>query len=244
MNFCFVVIADLYLMASVAFFCSWVVLLNLQAVVTNHLVVRGSYRSLTLVIYGNTAEDLGQFNIEFDDSSITNLVSSAEGKLEDLPLPLRSTNLKIDESISTLKVLSLPLPVPDMSIEVKLFLLLLSKTWELPNIGDGLDRIVSIVVSAATSYITQAWGKFNNHQELQCIIRDTRKEVFYLYQQELGTASTENLADSFLQTEVKLISSKQLVSMLSQFFCFKRESLVGFQQISQVIYVFDLSCIC
>ncbi|KAL6273237.1 hypothetical protein ACE6H2_023929 [Prunus campanulata] len=50
------------------------------------------YRSLR-VIYGNTAEDLGQFNIEFDDSSITNLVSSAVGKLEDLPLALHSTYL-------------------------------------------------------------------------------------------------------------------------------------------------------
>ncbi|KAF7851934.1 hypothetical protein BT93_L1646 [Corymbia citriodora subsp. variegata] len=43
--------------------------LEVEAVVTNHLVVRGSYRSLSLVIYGNTAEDLGQYNIEFDDSS-------------------------------------------------------------------------------------------------------------------------------------------------------------------------------
>lgn len=37
-----------------------------QAIVTSHLVVRGSYHSLSLVIYGNRVEDLGQLNIEFD----------------------------------------------------------------------------------------------------------------------------------------------------------------------------------
>lgn len=38
----------------------------LHAVVTNHLVVSGSYCSFSLVIYGNTAEDLGQLSIEVD----------------------------------------------------------------------------------------------------------------------------------------------------------------------------------
>ncbi|KAI7728685.1 hypothetical protein M8C21_019056 [Ambrosia artemisiifolia] len=50
--------------------------LEVEAIVTSHLVVRGSYRSLSLVIYGNTGEDLGQFNIEVDlDSSLTNTMS-------------------------------------------------------------------------------------------------------------------------------------------------------------------------
>ncbi|KAI9122390.1 hypothetical protein K1719_007079 [Acacia pycnantha] len=76
--------------------------LEVEAVVTSHLVVRGSYRSLSLVVYGHTAEDLGQFNIEFDDSALTDLVDSSEGRLEDLPLALNSANATIEDSISSL----------------------------------------------------------------------------------------------------------------------------------------------
>lgn len=208
----------------------------MQAVVTNHLVVRGSYRSLSLIIYGNTAEDLGQFNIEFDDSSITNLVTSAEAKLEDLPLALHSSNLTIEESISSLKALSLPPPASDISIETKHFLLLLLKILELPHLGDGLHKIVSSVVSAASSYVTHAWDRCSDRQELQNVISEARKELLELFQHKSRVESAELLVDGhYLDSEADLATSKQLVDMLSQYFCFNRESsCFGNHQILEV----------
>lgn len=209
---------------------------NSQAVVTNHLVVRGSYRSLSLIIYGNTAEDLGQFNIEFDDSSITNLVTSAEGKLEDLPLALHSTNLTIEDLISPLKALCLPLPASDISTETRQFLQLILKIWEYPNLGDGLHKIVSTVVSAASSYVTHAWGRSSDHQELQSVINQANKELLDLFQRESKDESLELLVDDhFFESDADLATSKHLVDILSQYFCLNRESsCVTDHQISEV----------
>lgn len=213
--------------------------LEVEAIVTNHLVVRGSYRSLSLVIYGNTAEDLGQFNIEFDDSSISNLVSSADGKLEDLPLALRSSSLTMEQPISALKALSLPAPPPDMSIEAKQLLQLMLKIWDLPNLANGLSKIASILVSIASSCVTHAWGRSNNYEQLQSVICEARKDLFELYKHEAGDASVNLLEDvSFLESETDLTASKQLVDMLRNYFCFRRESTcVGNHQISQSTYV-------
>ncbi|XP_015900411.3 protein virilizer homolog isoform X2 [Ziziphus jujuba] len=213
--------------------------LEVEAVVTNHLVVRGSYRSLSLIIYGNTAEDLGQFNIEFDDSSITNLVTSAEGKLEDLPLALHSTDLTIEESISPLKALSLPPLASDISIEAKQFLLLLLKILELPHLGDGLHKIVSSLVSVASSYVSHAWDRCSDRQELQSVISEARKELLELFQHKSRDESAELLVDGrFLESEADLATSKQLVDLLSQYFCFNRESsFFGHHQISKTTNV-------
>lgn len=212
--------------------------LEVEAVVTNHLVVRGSYRSLSLVIYGNTAEDLGQFNIEFDDSSITNLVSSAEGKLEDLPLALHSTNLTIEESISALNTLSLPVTALDLSIEVKQLLQLMLKVCELPNLGDALHKLVSTVVSAATSYVTCSWGRSIDCEELHNVLSEARTDLIELYKsfkEESWNASAESLEDcEFFDPDADLATSKQLVGFLSQYFCFSRDfSSVGHHQLSQ-----------
>lgn len=211
----------------------------LQAVVTNHLVVRGSYRSLSLVIYGNTAEDLGQFNIEFDDSSITNLVSSAEGKLEDLPLALHSTNLTIEESLSALNTLSLPVTASDLSIEVKQLLQLMLKICELPNLGDALQKVVSTVVSAATCYVTCSWGRSSDCEELHKVLIEARTELIQLYKsfkEESGNASAESLEDcDFFVSETDLVTSKQLADWLSRYFFFDRDfSSVGHHQLPQV----------
>lgn len=216
------------------------VIICLQAVVTNHLVVRGSYRSLSLVIYGNTAEDLGQFNIEFDDSSITNLVSSAVGKLEDLPLALHSTNLTIEDSISALSTLCLPVAASDISVEANQLLQLMLKVCELPNLGDALHNIVSTVVSAATSYVTCSWGRSSDCEELNNVLSEARTELIELYKvykQESRNALGESLADSGLfESQADLVNSKQLVDVLSQYFCFNRDFVSdGHHQLPQVI---------
>ncbi|PON63125.1 Protein virilizer [Parasponia andersonii] len=213
--------------------------LEVEAVVTNHLVVRGSYRSLSLVIYGNTAEDLGQFNIEFGDSSITNLVRSTDGKLEDLPLALRSTNMTLEEPISALKALSLPVPPSDISIEAKQLLQLLLKIWDLPNLGNSLSKMVGILVLVTSSYVTHAWGRSNSCAELQSVTSEAIKDLLKLYQHEFEIASAKVLEDdSFFESEADLATSKELVDMLRHYFSFKREFLhVGQHQISQSTFV-------
>lgn len=222
----------------------------MQAVVTNHLVVRGSYRSLSLVIYGNTAEDLGQFNIEFDDNSLTNLVSSAEGKLEELPLALHSTNRTIEESITSLHVLSLPVAAADISVEVKQFLQLILKLLELPNLEDSVHEVINTVVTAVCSYVTRdlccetinqkhlKMGGSKDFEELHRVINEARKELLQVLQHGSRDVSSDLLAEcTFLESEADLATSKQLVDMLSQYFSFNRNSTnVGRHQFSQVIW--------
>jgi hypothetical protein len=225
-----------------------------QAVVTSHLVVRGSYRSLSLLIYGNTAEDLGQFNIEFDDNALTDLVDSTEGKLEDLPLALHSNNFAIEDSRSSLSVLSIPVPVADISLEVKLFLQLMLKILELSEIGDNEHieddghNVVSTVVSAISSYISgdicesisgryQVGKKAEKFEELHNVVNKARKEltvVYKVFRQKIGSESSEC---SELETEI--LDSKTLVDMFNQINHFRwHSSSIGDHFLSRVIYCF------
>ncbi|KAB2034801.1 hypothetical protein ES319_D04G109100v1 [Gossypium barbadense] len=214
--------------------------LEVEAVVTNHLVVRGSYRSLSLVIYGNTAEDLGQFNIEFDDSSLTNLVSSADGKLEDLPLPLCAFNRTFEESLSSLNVLSLPVVTLDLSVEVKQLLQQMLKILELPNLGHEVHEVVHTLALAAASFVTfdldsnainqnhLTSGRNKDFKELNHGISEARKELLELYetlQRKSMNESSESLTECiFMESDADLASSKQLVEMLSPCFHFNRSS--------------------
>ncbi|KAL7225923.1 hypothetical protein ACSBR1_021135 [Camellia fascicularis] len=210
--------------------------LEVEAVVTNHLVVRGSYRSLSLVIYGNTAEDLGQFSIEVDlDSSLTNTVFSIEGKLEDLPPALHLTNLTIEELISSPKALSLEVVASDISVEIRQLLELTFKALQLSNLGDAVNKVISSFVSAASSYDTHCWycPAIGQKQSLEgrsrnCVLAEARKDLLDIYdslQHKSGNLSAESLADStFLDSEADVATSKQLMDILSKYFHFDRTS--------------------
>ncbi|XP_021289040.1 uncharacterized protein LOC110420160 isoform X3 [Herrania umbratica] len=220
------------------------------AVVTNHLVVRGSYRSLSLVIYGNTAEDLGQFNIEFDDSSLPDLVSSADGKLEDLPLALRTINRTFEESLCSLNVISLPVVTLDLSVEVNQLLQLMLKILELANVGYAVHKVVSTIASAASlvisfdldsNAINQKYlilGRNKDFKELDHGISEARKELLELYE-ALQYKSRNESSDSwteciFMESDADLASSKQLVEMLLPYFNFNRSSSsFGHHQLSE-----------
>ncbi|KAF9595898.1 hypothetical protein IFM89_005966 [Coptis chinensis] len=198
-------------------------MLEVEAVVTNHLVVRGSYRSLTLVVYGNTAEDLGQFNIEFDlDSSLANLVRSpTEGKLEDLPPALRSTKLTLEESICRPKFLSLPVAESEFSFEVEQFLQLLVKIFDASNSVDTTQRVLSTVIAAVSSYVTSDLGctAITRNQckqtdmlpcgkELETIRTEAKHELQELYKILQNEASS--LSDDLLGEGVAIKSELEL----------------------------------
>lgn len=207
--------------------------LEVEAVVTSHLVVRGSYRSLSLVVYGNTAEDLGQFNIEFDDSALTDLVDSSEGRLEDLPLALNSVNSTIEELISSLNVLSIPLPAADISDGFKLFIQTMLKILEFPELGDAGHKVVSTVVSAVSSYVSteicnsirgryQMSERSEKFGELHSIVNEARKELLEVYkilQNKSGSASSEWSSEgSYSESEAVMLDSKELVELFNRYF--------------------------
>lgn len=223
-----------------------------QAVVTSHLVVRGSYRSLSLVIYGNTAGDLGQFNIEFDDNALTDLVDSTEGKLEDLPLALHSNNFATEDSRSSLRILSIPVPAADISLEVKLFLQLMLKILEFSELGDDGHKVVSTLVSAISSYISgdiseSISGKYQigkrpeKFEELHSVVNEARKElleVYRVFQQKSGSESAECSSEGdYLELEAEILDSKTLVDIFNQINHFRRKpSPIEDHCLSRVIY--------
>ncbi|KAL0338696.1 UNVERIFIED_CONTAM: protein virilizer [Sesamum angustifolium] len=194
--------------------------LEVEAVVTNHLVVRGSYRSLSMVIYGNTAEDLGQFNIEVDlDNTLTDTVSGVEGKVEDLPPAFHPNTLTIKEIVSPLKILSqavvmLDLPLDDLNLRNPC-----SPYNPIDPKQQGIDRLMSS--GDADHALTEAG-----------------KELFDVYkrlQNQSGDQSGELSAESFfLESEAGIPTSKVLMDSLHQQFDFCNSTGdVGYPHLSQ-----------
>ncbi|MCL7035040.1 hypothetical protein MKW94_011950 [Papaver nudicaule] len=228
--------------------------LEVEAVVTSHLVVRGTYRSLTLVVYGNTAEDLGQFNIDFDlDSSLANLVcSSSEGKLEDLPPALRSTKLSLEESLCSLKSLCLPVPEPDLTLELKEFIHLIYKVFDASSIGNDVHNVVSTVASAVSTYVTSSLqfteppcnqnGQINS---LNCLkepnsnLSQAINELSELYKmilQKSGNVSNELSGDSdMIESDVEMATPvfELLLDVLDRYYFSKRQAQTDYTSLSQ-----------
>lgn len=214
--------------------------LEVEAVITNHLVVRGCYRSLTLIIYGNTAEDLGQFNIGLDlDNSLVSVVPSpSEGQLEDLPPALLSDKLTFEESILSTKCLSLPIPDLDLSSEMKNFLRLTFDTCQMSYDADIMHKVARSVVSAICSYVTSDYhcmifngdplkhsysaDREKDSQKLVSCLADARNELLQLYKSLQVLPRNEQLmaADVIIEPDADMVSSQLLVDMLFRCFPF------------------------
>lgn len=206
-----------------------------------------------MVIYGNTAEDLGQFNIEVDlDGSLTNTVSVVEGSLEDLPSALHQNNLTIEKFICPLNALSLEPVAPDISVEMKHFLHLTFKILKLPNLGDAVNTVVDSVVSAASSHATHSLHYLINSQKQftesrlencdasYCDLTETRKELVYIYnslQHVSGSLTAEFSRETMsFEFEAEPATSKQLMDIFSAYFNFSNDrENNGHPQLSWVI---------
>ncbi|XP_030553813.1 protein virilizer homolog [Rhodamnia argentea] len=215
--------------------------LDVEAVVTNHLVVRGSYRSLSLVIYGNTAEDLGQFNIEFDDSSLTNITNTVEGELEDLPMPLRTTNFLSKEFTCSLNALPLPVTLLDMSLGVKQLLQLILRILERGEHGDAVQKALSTIVSAVSTYTTLDLssvaisekclksGRFKDPKKLELAINEATGELLELYkvlqQESVQFPAKLSAETNFLDMDIDSVNLQHLVDMFGKQFHFESDSL-------------------
>ncbi|KAH6806170.1 hypothetical protein C2S51_031001 [Perilla frutescens var. frutescens] len=225
--------------------------LEVEAVVTNHLVVRGSYRSLSMVIYGNTAEDLGQFNIEVDlDSSLTDTVSAVEGNLEDLPPAFHSTMLTIEELVSPLKILSQAVVKSDIPLELRNFLLPVFKIFDSQNVDVTADTVISSLLSVTSTYRIAC----SSHKNLvpkqlgidglrsggdtnQTLI-EAENELLDLYkmlQNQSGDPSAESSGEClFPESEEDCPTSKELMDTLQCHFDFySSNGNVGYQHLSQ-----------
>ncbi|CAF2126381.1 unnamed protein product [Brassica napus] len=221
--------------------------LEVEAVVTNHLVVRGSYRSLSLIVYGNIVKDLGQYNIILEGRSVTDIVNSTEGNLEDLPLVLHSVNRTIEECLSSLDIVSLPLAAVDVPVEVKRLLQLLVKVFDQLATDDVLNKFVDTVVSGVSSYVTDNVDFFLKNKNCTAVASSVDSGIFHditdkvkkdildlndIQESDVPLGSSELL--SFLESETSLATSQQLVDMLSPYIQFESDSLcTAFPQLSK-----------
>ncbi|KAL7137266.1 hypothetical protein ABFS83_10G080600 [Erythranthe nasuta] len=223
--------------------------LEVEAMVTNHLVVRGSYRSLSMVVYGNTAEDLGQFNIEVDfESSLPDTVTAVEGNLEDLPPAFHPTMLTIKELASPLKILSQAVLL-DVPLELKKFLLLAFKTLDSHNLGVEADKIISLLLSVTSTYKTS----FLSHKAIDLkqlgvdrlisagddnTLTEAGTELLDIYgrleNQSVDPSTASSPESLFFESEAGLPNSKELTETLLQHFDFcSSAGNVGYPYLSQ-----------
>ncbi|KZV32655.1 hypothetical protein F511_36386 [Dorcoceras hygrometricum] len=218
--------------------------LEVEALVTNHLVVRGSYRSLSMVIYGNTAEDLGQYNIEVDlDSSLIDTVCSIEGNLEDLPPAFRSTKLTNKELVSPLNLLNRAAVALDIPLELRQFLQLVLKILGSKNLGEAVDKALNSLLSVASSYQTIDLSRLRidgskHGGDTHHVLADAVKELLdidKMLQNLSGNLFNESSAESlFLESEARMPTSKELLDTLEEHFDFCGSAgNVGFQHLSQ-----------
>lgn len=231
-------------------------MMEVQPVVTNHLVIRGSYRILSLVVYGNTAEELGQFSVEFDlDNSLASLVRSpAEGKIEDLPLALQPVKPTFEESISSFRQLHRtmePLQVP----LVKQILYLSVKIGQMPLDEGSARKLIKVLLSATSPLLSidsSAAAIKGNHKRNKTIQSDvnspqiilsnlveTKNELMDLYRKLVSKIDDLQSGNSEHQFEMEkmtqLVTEDLVVNIFQQWFQVdKHSSINGISMLSQI----------
>lgn len=192
-------------------------------------------------------KDLGQYNIIIEGRSVTDIVSSTEGNIEDLPLVLHSVNRTIEECLSSLDIVSLPLPALDVSMEVKQLLQLLLKGFAQLATNDVVNKFVDTIVSGVSSYVTDNVDFFLKNKNYVAnsldsgifldMIDKVKKDIVDLNEiQESDVPLGSSAVFSFLESETLLATSQQLVEMSSPYIQFERDSLsTVLPQLSKVL---------
>ncbi|EPS68683.1 hypothetical protein M569_06085, partial [Genlisea aurea] len=212
--------------------------LEIEAIVTNHLVVRGSYRSLSMVIYGNTAEDLGQFNIEVDiDNSLTNTIDTIDGNLEDLPVAFRPSVQAIEELLSPLQIITQAAIVLELPLELRKFLQLIFKILDTSDLEELADKVICSLVTVITSWKAfSASGRNVDSTQLGVDSLESGDNADVLAK---SINELENIVIMLqnqpgnLESEVKPPTSKELANSLCHRFDFCG-STFGYSYLSQI----------
>lgn len=194
-------------------------------------------------------KDLGQYNIILEGRSVTDIVNSTEGNLEDLPLVLHSVNRTIEECLSSLDIVALPLAAVDVPVEVKRLLQLLVKVFDQQaTTDDVLNKLVDTVVSGVSSYVTDNVDFFLKNKNCTAVASSVDSGIFHditdkvkkgildlneIQESDVPLGSSALL--SFLESET-LASPQQLVDMLTPYIQFESDSLgTAFPQLSKVL---------
>lgn len=231
-------------------------MMEVQPVVTNHLVIRGSYRILSLVVYGNTAEELGQFSVEFDlDNSLASLVRSpAEGKIEDLPLALQPIKPTFEESISSLRQLHRivePLQLP----LVKQILYLSVKIGQMSLDEGSAQKLIKALLSATSPFLSIEFSTtvitgnhkrnkimpsdVNSPQIILSNLVETKNELMDLYKKlgsKIDDLQSGKSEDQFEMEKMAQVVTEDLVANIFQlwFQVDKQSNINGISKLSQI----------
>ncbi|CAM6106109.1 unnamed protein product [Calypogeia fissa] len=128
-------------------------LLDAQVAVTDHLVLRGTYDSLTLVVYGNLASQIGQAGIDRNlGSELPDLLpSEVSCRFEDLPEALHPQRAKVGTPFGPLKYLHLVKVEKENAELIQKVLQLAGQTGRASFNSKSLHKVVKSLVSAAAS---------------------------------------------------------------------------------------------
>lgn len=133
-------------------------ILEVQAAVTDHLVIRGSYRALSLVVYGNSVKELGQFNFDHEiDNTLSDAIVPSEAvfKPEDLPEALQDERGYRSKLVSPLRNLQLVYNDPEQSEAMHQLLSLAVQFTKSDPDQIITARVFDILLSAASTVVSE-----------------------------------------------------------------------------------------
>lgn len=200
-----------------------------------------------MVIYGNTAEDLGEFNIDVGlDGSLTDTVSAVEGNLEDLPPAFHPTMPTIKELLSPLKILSQEVASVDIPLELRKFLHLVFNVLDSQNLGVTFDKVMNSLLSVAltsgkpctfnkiSDSVQPELDKLTSDHDAEQILAEAKVELLDLYKRlHSRDPSVESSEESLLlESDTDIPTSKELMDYVHQHFDFCNNS--GYPYLPQV----------
>lgn len=120
---------------------------------TDHLVLRGTYDSITLVVYGNLASNIGQVRLDSDvDSRLSDVLpSEISCRFEDLPEALHPQRAKVGATFGPLKHLQLLQTHEENARIIQKVLQLAGQAGRASLDVKSLHKVVKSLVSAAAS---------------------------------------------------------------------------------------------
>ncbi|KAF7851933.1 hypothetical protein BT93_L1645 [Corymbia citriodora subsp. variegata] len=165
-------------------------------------------------------------------------------------MPLRTTNFMSKEFTCSLNALPPPVSVLDMSLGFKQLLQLILRILELQPHGDAVQKALSTIVSAVSTYTTHDLsgvaisekclksGRLKNGKKLELAINEAVGELLELYkvlQQESAQFSAKSSAETnFLDMDNDSVNFKHLVDMFGKYFHFESDSsFVGHPMLSK-----------
>ncbi|KAI5077208.1 hypothetical protein GOP47_0007032 [Adiantum capillus-veneris] len=133
-------------------------ILEVQAAVTDHLVIRGSYRALSLVVYGNSVKELGQFNFDHEiDNTLSDAIIPPEAVFqpEDLPEALQDDVGLQSKAVHPLRNLHLNFKDREQAEAIHQLLSLALQITRFDSSCVAIRKVFETVLSAASVVLSE-----------------------------------------------------------------------------------------